>query len=171
MKTKTIYRDGNERSKYICVAFLGVILLVVLAQTYPESVQKNPNMGIEFDGGFYTFFIIAVGYMIYYVTVNLSWTYTVTPEHIEVRGKFGKAINEIAVIDIVQTGIVGNQEMVVDYKDEPALPRYIYLSKRVLTEDERKDILRAASDGSVLLFRYSDKLKRALNDICGIYVA
>ncbi|MBR6800895.1 MAG: hypothetical protein IKM61_04010 [Eubacteriaceae bacterium] len=172
MKTKKINIEVEERLASIFVLVMGFPMFYLMYVRYPIEVGDFHDGAIKFIGGISILLVAAYIYVIYNFAVKLTGKYILTQEKIQATGKGGKIINEIYVSEIVQTGIVGEKLKVAGEQSEYFdMPRYIYLSKRVLTEDERKDILRAASDGSVLLFRYSDKLKYALNEICGIHVA
>lgn len=172
MKTKKIINlDESDRS---ACAFGSIIFPLFTYFSLPGVIQEIgafPNHNYTLQGAITSIFVINGVFCIYYFLFYPTKSYILTPDKIWATGGRGKILNEIYVSEIVQTGIVGEKLMVAGEQSEYFdMPRYIYLSKRVLTEDERKDILRAASDGSVLLFRYSDKLKYALNEICGIYV-
>ncbi len=172
MKTKKIHREGSAIGAYIIVLTMGFFLFYMMFTEYPEDIFNIHENALGFTGGMTLLIIVCYISLFLDVIVRMIEKYIISSEKIQATGPRGKILNEIYVSEIVQTGIVGEKLKVAGKQSEYFdMPRYIYLSKRVLTEDERKDILRAASDGSVLLFRYSDKLKRALNDICGIYVA
>ncbi|MBR6800897.1 MAG: hypothetical protein IKM61_04020 [Eubacteriaceae bacterium] len=171
MKKKKMNRNVTDRTAYGLGGIMIVAFAYVMAATFLSDGYYPDGPGI-FNGALVSLFTVLGVYFIYNYVYKSRGRYILSPDEISATGKGGKIINEIYVSEIVQAGIVGEELKVAGEQSEYFdMPRYIYLSKRVLTEDERKDILRAASDGSVLLFRYSDKLKYALNEICGIHVA
>lgn len=81
--------------------------------------------------------------------------YVLTDEYLAEKTFWGKTQRKVYLNEIAQTGVSGVQ-------DVHQIPKYIYLSKRILTEDEKRNLLIAGADGSIEFFRYRKKLEKYL---------
>lgn len=150
MRKKRMFESLGSIAYYLLLLLCGIALIAVLY--YGLITAKG---GRYIFGLMILFYIVATSFMFVSLFIRGLIRYELTDEYLAEKTFWGKTQRKVYLNEIAQTGVSGVQ-------DVHQIPKYIYLSKRILTEDEKRNLLIAGADGSIEFFRYRKKLEKYL---------